>query len=250
MARILVVDDQHLIRAGIVTLLRTVDGLGPIVEAADGEEAVAAAREHRPDLILMDIYMPRLSGLAAAEQILALGLDPVPRIVVLTTFDEDEFVYAALRTGCSGFLLKDMPPEQLISAVNATLSADLLVAPARIRRLVQKHAVQEQQPQRAARPGADATGLLTGREIEVLGLVARGLANEEIAERLCVSDSTVKTHLHRLMTKLNLRSRAQAVVFAYESGIARVGEGTALPGGPYGPGEPEGRQDGPGRLGE
>ncbi|MCX2182737.1 response regulator transcription factor [Streptomyces sp. SKN60] len=239
MARILVVDDQHLIRAGIVTLLRTVEGLGPIVEASDGEEAVAAAREHRPDLILMDIYMPRLSGLAAAERILALGLDPAPRIVVLTTFDEDEFVYAALRAGCTGFLLKDMPPEQLLSAVKATLSADLLVAPARIRRLIQKHAVpdqQHQQLQQAARPGADATSLLTGRESEVLGLVAQGLANEEIAERLCVSDSTVKTHLHRLMTKLNLRSRAQAVVFAYESGIARVGEGPALPGAPGGPG--------------
>ncbi|WP_370409315.1 response regulator [Streptomyces fradiae] len=236
MARILVVDDQHLIRAGIVTLLRTVDGLGPIVEASDGEEAVAAAREHRPDLILMDIYMPRLSGLAAAERILALGLDPAPRIVVLTTFDEDEFVYAALRAGCTGFLLKDMPPEQLLSAVNATLSADLLVAPARIRRLIQKHTVPDQQRQQTVRPGGDATSLLTGRESEVLGLVAQGLANEEIAERLCVSDSTVKTHLHRLMAKLNLRSRAQAVVFAYESGIARVGEGPALPGGRGGSG--------------
>ncbi|MEX0171555.1 response regulator [Streptomyces sp. LMG1-1-1.1] len=236
MARILVVDDQHLIRSGIVTLLRTVDGLGPIVEAADGEEAVAAAREHRPDLILMDINMPRLNGLAAAERILALGLDPTPRIVVLTTFDEDEFVYAALRAGCSGFLLKDMPPEQLISAVNATLSADLLVAPARIRRLVQKHVTREQQqPRQETRPGTDATNLLTGREIEVLGLVAQGLANEEIAEHLRVSDSTVKTHLHRLMAKLNLRSRAQAVVFAYEMGIARVGAHPALPDGPGGP---------------
>ncbi|MFJ5829432.1 response regulator [Streptomyces sp. NPDC093089] len=235
MARILVVDDQHLIRSGIVTLLRTVDGLGPIVEAADGEEAVAAAIEHRPDLILMDINMPRLSGLAAAERILDLDLDPTPRIVVLTTFDEDEFVYAALRVGCSGFLLKDMPPEQLLSAVNATLSADLLVAPARIRRLVQRHVTHDQQPQQAARPGTDATNLLTGREIEVLGLVAQGLANEEIAEHLRVSDSTVKTHLHRLMAKLNLRSRAQAVVFAYEMGIARVGGRPALPDGPGGP---------------
>ncbi|MET9349188.1 response regulator transcription factor [Streptomyces termitum] len=220
MARILVVDDQHLIRSGIVALLRTVAGLGPVVEAADGEEAVAAARAHRPDLILMDIKMPRLSGLAAAERILALGLDPAPRILVLTTFDDDAFVYAALRAGCSGFLLKDMPPEQLLNAVEATLAADLLVAPARIRRLVQKHVGHDPQP---ARPAPDATHLLTGREIEVLALVAQGLANEEIAERLCVSDSTVKTHLHRLMAKLNLRSRAQAVVFAYETGVARVG---------------------------
>ncbi len=219
MARILVVADQHLIRSGIVTLLRTVEGLGPVLEASDGEEAVAAAREHRPDLILMDIKMPRLSGLAAAERILALGLDPAPRIVVLTTFDEDEYVYAALRAGCSGFLLKDMPPQQLLSAVTATLSADLLVAPARVRRLVEQHAVRRQQ----SRTGADATSVLTDREVEVLGLVAKGLANEEIADRMSVSESTVKTHLHRAMTKLNLRSRAQAVVFAYETGIAQVG---------------------------
>ncbi|MET9128835.1 response regulator transcription factor [Streptomyces antibioticus] len=219
MARILVVDDQHLIRSGIVTLLRTMEGLGPVLEASDGEEAVAAAREHRPDLILMDIKMPRLSGLAAAERIIALGVDPAPRIVVLTTFDEDEYVYAALRAGCSGFLLKDMPPQQLLSAVTATLSADLLVAPARVRRLVEQHAVRQQR----SRTGADATSVLTDREAEVLGLVAKGLANEEIADRMSVSESTVKTHLHRAMTKLNLRSRAQAVVFAYESGIAQVG---------------------------
>ncbi|WP_327186528.1 response regulator transcription factor [Streptomyces sp. NBC_01334] len=219
MARILVVDDQHLIRSGIVTLLRTVEGLGPVVEASDGVEAVAAAREHHPDLILMDIKMPRLSGLAAAERILALGLDPAPRIVVLTTFDEDEFVYAALRAGCSGFLLKDMPPQQLLSAVTATLSADLLVAPAHVRRLIERHAVHPQQ----SRAGTGSTSLLTGREVEVLGYVAKGLGNEEIAEHMCVSESTVKTHLHRVMTKLNLHSRAQAVVFAYETGIAQVG---------------------------
>ncbi|MFE9676768.1 response regulator [Streptomyces sp. NPDC006259] len=227
MARILVVDDQHLIRSGIVTLLRTVQGLGPVMEASDGEEAVAAAREHRPDLILMDIKMPRLSGLAAAERILALGLDPAPRIVVLTTFDDDEFVYAALRAGCNGFLLKDMPPQQLLSAVTATLSADLLVAPARVRKLVERHALPHGQRSRA---DADATSVLTGRETEVLGFVAEGLANEEIADRMCVSESTVKTHLHRLMTKLDLHSRAQAVVFAYETGIAQVGGRPEAPG--------------------
>ncbi|WP_062643201.1 response regulator [Streptomyces maremycinicus] len=221
MARILVVDDQHLIRSGIVTLLRTVEGLGPVVEASDGVEAVAAAREHHPDLILMDIKMPRLSGLAAAERILALGLDPAPRIVVLTTFDDDEFVYAALRAGCSGFLLKDMPPQQLLSAVTATLSADLLVAPAHVRRLVERHVGRRQWP--GTGTGADATGMLTGREVEVLEFVAEGLANEEIAERMRVSESTVKTHLHRVMTKLDLRSRAQAVVFAYEAGIVEAG---------------------------
>ncbi|MFF3504319.1 response regulator [Streptomyces sp. NPDC003247] len=228
MARILVVDDQHLIRSGIVTLLRTVEGLGPVLEASDGEEAVAVAREHRPDLILMDIKMPRLSGLAAAERILALGLDPNPRIVVLTTFDDDEFVYAALRAGCSGFLLKDMPPQQLLSAVTATLSADLLVAPARVRRLVERHVVHQQQPP----AGTGSTSTLTGREVEVLGLVAKGLANEEIADRMRVSESTVKTHLHRVMTELNLRSRAQAEVFAYEAGIAQVGGRPVRPGDP------------------
>ncbi|GAA2506665.1 response regulator transcription factor [Streptomyces thermolineatus] len=225
MARILVVDDQHLIRSGIVTLLRTVEGLGPVVEASDGEEAVAAAREHRPELVLMDIKMPRLSGLAATERILALGLDPTPRIVVLTTFDDDEFVYAALRAGCSGFLLKDMPPAQLLSAVTATLSADLLVAPARIRQLVERHTAHHRQ----SRTRTDSTSMLTSREVEVLGFVAEGLANEEIAEHMCVSESTVKTHLHRAMTKLNLRSRAQAVVFAYESGIVKVGGRPARP---------------------
>ncbi|MFF1439207.1 response regulator [Streptomyces sp. NPDC058295] len=218
MARILVVDDQHLIRSGIVTLLRTVEGLGTVVEASDGVEAVAAAREHHPDLILMDIKMPRLSGLAAAERILALGLDPAPRIVVLTTFDDDEFVYAALRAGCSGFLLKDMPPQQLLSAVTATLSADLLVAPAHVRRLIERHV----HPQRSG-IGTGSTSMLTGREVEVLGYVAKGLGNEEIAGHMCVSESTVKTHLHRVMTKLHLHSRAQAVVFAYETGIAQVG---------------------------
>ncbi|MGX1267524.1 response regulator [Streptomyces phaeoluteigriseus] len=232
MARILVVDDQHLIRSGIVTLLRTVEGLGPVVEASDGEEAVSAAREHRPDLILMDIKMPRLSGLAAAERILALGLDPTPRIVVLTTFDDDEFVYAALRAGCSGFLLKDMPPQQLLSAVTATLSADLLVAPARVRRLVERHAAHHQQPPRT---GTDGTSILTDREAEVLGFVAKGLANEEIAEHMRVSESTVKTHLNRVMTKLDLHSRAQAVVFAYETGLVRVS------GRPEAPGTPDGR---------
>ncbi|MDQ0584888.1 response regulator [Streptomyces rishiriensis] len=226
MARILVVDDQHLIRSGIVTLLRTVEGLGPVVEASDGVEAVAAAREHHPELILMDIKMPRLSGLAAAERILALGLDPAPRIVVLTTFDDDEFVYAALRAGCSGFLLKDMPPQQLLGAVTATLSADLLVAPAHVRRLIERYVVQRP----PSPPGADSTSSLTGREVEVLGFVAMGLANEDIATRLCVSESTVKTHLHRLMTKLDLHSRAQAVVFAYETGIARVGGRPDAPG--------------------
>ncbi|MET8575295.1 response regulator transcription factor [Streptomyces sp. NPDC005012] len=225
MARILVVDDQHLIRSGIVTLLRTVDGLGPVVEAADGEEAVAAVLEHRPELVLMDIRMPRLSGLAAAERILALGLEPAPRIVVLTTFDEDEYVYAALRAGCSGFLLKDMPPAQLLGAVTATLSADLLVAPARVRRLVERHAGGRRPP---VVPDAPAEPL-TGREAEVLGFVARGLANDEIAAELSVSESTVKTHLHRVMTKLHLRSRAQAVVYAYETGIARVGDRPAHP---------------------
>lgn len=229
MARILVADDQHLIRSGIVTLLRTVEGLGPVVEAADGEEAVAAAREHRPELVLMDIKMPRLSGLVAAERILALGLETTPRIVVLTTFDEDEFVYAALRAGCSGFLLKDMPPAQLLSAVTATLSADLLVAPARIRQLVERHAAHAGNLP-LPRSAGDPADPLTGREIEVLGLVAQGLGNEEIAAYLHVSESTVKTHLHRVMTKLNLRSRAQAVVYAYETGIVRAGDRPARPG--------------------
>ncbi|MFF0744895.1 response regulator [Streptomyces sp. NPDC004111] len=225
MPGVLVVDDQHLIRAGLLALLRTDPALSPVTEAADGPGAIEAARTGRPDLVLMDIKMPEMSGLTAAEHILALPLDPAPRVVVLTTFDEDEFVYAALRIGCSGFLLKDTPPAQLLAAVTATLSGDVLVAPHRVRRLVEQRVATV-----SRRTGDPAMlGALTERETEVLRLVGQGRSNEEISGTVCISEATVKTHLHRVMSKLDLRSRAQAVVFAYESGLVVAGGGHPSP---------------------
>ncbi|MFE7467869.1 response regulator [Streptomyces sp. NPDC057499] len=220
-----VADDQHLIRAGIVALLRTQPHFGPIGEAGTGPCAIETARRQRPDLVLMDIRMPGMTGLAAAQQILALDLRPRPRIVVLTTFDEDDYVYAALRAGCSGFLLKDMPPEQLLGAVSASLSADILVAPARLKKLVESRTATL--PPRTNAPGV--LDRLTDREVEVLKLVGTGLPNDDIARRIHVSESTVKTHLHRLMTKLDLRSRAQAVVIAYETGLVTIGGPSPFP---------------------
>ncbi|MEU6480994.1 response regulator transcription factor [Streptomyces sp. NPDC047017] len=223
MPGILVVDDQYLIRAGIVALLRTNPRLPAVSEAVDGPTAIESARGLRPEVILMDIRMPGMTGLSAARQILDLDLRPRPRILVLTTYDTDDYVYAALKAGCSGFLLKDMPPGQLLDAVSATLHADLLIAPARLKHLIEVHAP-------AARPAAmTALDQLTGREIEVLELVGRGMANDDIARRIHVTESTVKTHLHNLMTKLGLRSRAQAVVVAYETRLVPVG-GTLAPG--------------------
>lgn len=229
MSGVLVVDDQHLIRTGIATLLGTrQDELGPIHEAADAQAAIAAVTAERPGLVLMDIRMPGLNGIDAARTILRLPVAEPPRVVILTTYDQDALLYAALRAGCSGFLLKDMPPGQLLSAVIALSQSDVLVAPARLRTLVEYHAVPEapsvpgplSQPQPQPQPPARLPAQLTQRELQVLRFVAQGLDNEDIAQRICVSVGTVKTHVHRMMTKLELRSRAQAVVFAYENGIA------------------------------
>lgn len=214
---ILVVDDQDLIRGGIAALLRAAPGTGTVTEAADGEAAVVAAELHRPDVVLMDIRMPGVSGLAAAESILALT--PPPRVAVLTTFDEDEYLYAALRIGCSGFLLKDMPPARLLNALAVLADGDMIFAPTVTRRLIESYAPRN--PARSLR--WTALDQLTSREVEVLRLVATGMNNEEIAAALVVSEATVKTHLHHTMTKLDLRSRAQAVVVAYESGLVTPG---------------------------
>ncbi|MEU9192504.1 response regulator transcription factor [Streptomyces hundungensis] len=223
MSGVLVVDDQHLIRTGIATLLGTrQDELGPIHEAADGQAAIAAVTAEQPGLVLMDIRMPGLNGIDAARTILRLPVAEPPRVVILTTYDQDALLYAALRAGCSGFLLKDMPPGQLLSAVIALSQSDVLVAPARLRTLVEYHAVPEAPPVPGplSQPPARLPAQLTQRELQVLRFVAQGLDNEDIAQRICVSVGTVKTHVHRMMTKLELRSRAQAVVFAYENGIA------------------------------
>jgi DNA-binding NarL/FixJ family response regulator len=210
MTKVLVVDDQVLIRAGLAALLRAAPGIDVVGEAADGAEAVALAAETQPQVVLMDIRMPGVNGIAATEQIVAAN--PAPRVLVLTTFDLDEYVYAALRAGACGFLLKDAEPERLIAAVQAVAAGDTLFAPSVTRRLIEAYVPSVPGP---------ALDMLTPREVEVLRLVGTGMANADIADRLVVSEATVKTHLNRTMTKLDLSSRAQAVVVAYETGLVK-----------------------------
>ncbi|TME46803.1 MAG: response regulator transcription factor [Chloroflexi bacterium] len=187
-------------------------------EATNGEEAIGSWRQLRPDLILMDVRMPKLDGLEASRRILKDGGDGT-RVVILTTFDLDEYVYAALRAGASGFLLKDLTPEQLVSSIRIVLNGDALLAPSITRRLVERFA----RPDTTSRGTADLS-TLTARELEVLRLMARGLSNAEIAERLFLSETTIKTHVARILPKLDLRDRVQAVVFAYESGLIAPGD--------------------------
>ncbi|WP_214325940.1 response regulator [Nonomuraea sediminis] len=216
MIKVLVVDDQPLVRAGLAALIRAVPDLDVVGEAATGEEAVRLAPATRPDVILMDIRMPGMNGVTACERILAAADDHQPRVLILTTFDLDDYVYNALRVGASGFLLKDTPPERLIAAIHTIASGDMLFAPTVTRRLIETY---------THRPGPAASGplpdldLLTAREVEVFKLVGQALSNTEIATRLCVSEATVKTHLNRAMAKLCLSSRAQVVALAYESGL-------------------------------
>ena len=188
-------------------------------EAANGEEAVACWRQLRPDLVLMDVRMPKLDGLEASRRILKDGGNAT-KVVILTTFDLDEYVYAGLRAGASGFLLKDLTPEQLVTSVRIVMNGDALLAPSITRRLVERFARRDAVPEL---PPADLSAL-TAREVEVLRLMARGLSNAEIAERLFLSEATVKTHVARILPKLGLRDRVQAVVFAYESGLIAPGD--------------------------
>lgn len=213
--RILIVDDQALVRAGFRLVLESEKDFEIVGEAADGDEAVDAARRLKPDVILMDVRMPRVDGLEATRRIVSADTDRV-RIVVLTTFDLDEYVYAALQAGACGFLLKDVTPEHLIDAVRLVKSGDALLAPSITRRLVERYAAR---PVRA-RPGLDS---LTDREADVLRLMARGLGNQEIAERLFVSEATVKTHVAHVLDKLGVANRVQAVIAAYESGMVTLG---------------------------
>ena len=215
--RVVVADDQTLVRGGFRLILGAA-GIAVVAEAADGREAVAAALKHRPDVVLMDIRMPEMDGLEATRRILAAARDgDGPRIIMLTTFDLDQYVYAALSAGASGFLLKDVSPEHLVAAVRLVRCGDALLAPSITRRLVERFA-----PRAAGAGGADLAAL-TPRELEVLGLVARGLSNAELAATLTLSEATVKTHVARILAKLQLRDRVQAVVLAYETGLVSPG---------------------------
>ena len=228
--RVLVVDDQFLIRNGLVALLRAAPGMEVAGEAGTGEEAVSLAAATRPDVVLMDIRMPGMDGITATERILARADDPPPNILILTTFDLDEYVYGALRAGASGFLLKDSGPERLLAAVTAVSGGDALFAPSVTRRLIEAFAGRGA-GEGGSEPPPDLAAL-TGREVEVLKLIARGLSNGGIAGELFISEATVKTHLNRAMNKLGLGSRAQAVVVAYETGLvipAAVADRTGNP---------------------
>jgi DNA-binding NarL/FixJ family response regulator len=214
MIRVLVADDQALVRHGFSMILRAEHDIEVIAEAADGMEAVELAREHRPDVVLMDVRMPELSGIDATRRIVD---DGGPRVLVLTTFDDDEIVLGALRAGASGFLLKDAPPDQLTAAIRVLSMGGSLFAPSATRLLVERYTqVDAAQVRRL--------GDLTARETEILRLVARGLSNAEIASALVVSEHTVKTHVGNLLRKLDLRDRTQLVVLAYESGILHSGD--------------------------
>jgi DNA-binding NarL/FixJ family response regulator len=216
--RVVIVDDQALVRTGF-TMILAASGIDVVGEAADGDAAVAVARRLRPDVVLMDIRMPGLDGLAATRKILAdhpVTPDGNPlRVIVLTTFDLDQYVYAALTSGASGFLLKDVTPDHLVAAVRLVRTGDALLAPTITRRLVERFAAPD--------PGNRHLDVLTNREREVLALLARGRSNPELAADLHLSEATVKTHVTRILTKLNLRDRVQAVVLAYETGLVQPG---------------------------
>jgi DNA-binding NarL/FixJ family response regulator len=218
--RVLIADDQPLMRTGFRMILDAEPDIEVVGEAADGEEAVRLAGHVRADVVLMDVRMPRVDGIEATRRLAgAQAQDPV-RVLILTTFDLDEYVLAALRAGASGFLLKDAPPEDLVEAIRVVAAGDALLAPSVTRRLLDRFAANLPDPA-AVRPAA--LDSLTAREVEVLGLVARGMSNAEIAEHLVVSETTVKTHVGRVLAKLDLRDRVQAVVLAYETGIVRPG---------------------------
>jgi DNA-binding NarL/FixJ family response regulator len=221
MVKVLIADDQALVRTGFRMILDAEDDVEVTGEAADGLEAIAAARSERPDVILMDVRMPNMNGIEATRRLVDKDdVDPI-RVLILTTFDLDEYVYDALRAGASGFLLKDAPPEDLVQAVRVVARGEGLIAPSITKRLIEE--IAQRPPQHSAPP--EALRSLTQRELEVLQLVARGLSNQEIAKELFVSETTVKTHVGRVLMKLGVRDRVQAVVLAYESGIVRPGVG-------------------------
>ena len=211
MIRVLVVDDQTMVRAGFRLLLADEPDIEVVAEASNGRDAVAQAARFRPDVVLMDIRMPEMDGLEATRRILATDTDA--RVLILTTFDLDDYVFEALRAGASGFVLKDEPPEQLLAAVRTIAAGEALLSPSVTRRVIKRFATVRRQ----APPAAVAD--LTPRELEVLRLITRGLSNAEIGAELFISDTTVKTHVTRLLQKLDLRDRAQAIVLAYQTGL-------------------------------
>ena len=218
---VLIVDDQALVRTGFRMILEAETDLVVVGEAGDGAEAVHEARRAKPDVILMDVRMPNVDGLEATRRILD-SAEHTPRVLILTTFDLDEYVYEALRVGASGFLLKDTPPEQLVEAIHVVARGDALLAPSITRRIIEEFV---RRPPESVRPRARELEELTPRELEILQYVARGLSNAEIAKEAFVSEATVKTHVAHILMKLQLRDRVQAVVFAYENGVATPGEG-------------------------
>ena len=218
--RVALADDQHLVRAGFRMILDAEPGFEVVGEAADGLAAVNLVTREEPDVVLMDVRMPHLDGIEATRQITASGV--ATRVLVVTTFDVDEYVARAVRAGASGFLLKDTPPEDLLRAIEVVARGDALLAPSSTRQLI------EQYVQGTSAPLADADDVLatlTDREAEVLGLLARGMSNAEIADDLVLGETTVKTHVGRVLAKLDVRDRVQAVVWAYEHGVARPGAG-------------------------
>ncbi|OKJ10322.1 response regulator [Kitasatospora sp. CB01950] len=220
--RVLIVDDQAMVRAGFAALLNAQTDIDVVGDAANGREALDVSRRTHPDVVLMDVRMPEMDGLEAARHLLdpPPGVVHRPRVLMLTTFDVDDYVYEALRAGASGFLLKDAPPADLISAVRVVAAGDALLAPSVTRRLIADFAQNRPAPRRDPRLRLNG---LTPRETEVLELIARGLSNQEIAADLVLAEQTVKTHIGRILAKLNLRDRAQAIVLAYESGLVQPG---------------------------
>ena len=222
--RVLIADDQALVRAGFRMILDAEDDLEVVGEASDGLEAVEQARRLKPDVVLMDIRMPELDGIEATRRVLAeAGQHPV-RVLMLTTFDLNEYVYEALRAGASGFLLKDVPPEQLAAGIRVVAEGEALLAPSVTKRLISDFSAARAAKAAEENPPAGLDELTT-REMEVFKLIARGMSNSEIASELVVSETTVKTHVARILMKLGLRDRVQAVVLAYESGLVQPGAG-------------------------
>lgn len=215
MIGVLLVDDQAMIRAGLRMVLESESDIAVVAEASNGAEAVAVGKRERPDVVLMDVRMPEMDGIEATRRLLEVA--PDIKVIVVTTFDIDDYVYGALRAGASGFLLKDAPPDDLIDAIRIVAGGDALIAPSITKRLIAEFAERREE-----RP-VQGLDQLTDRETEVLALIARGMSNAEIAEELFVSETTVKTHVSHILTKLDLRDRVQAVVAAYEAGLVTPG---------------------------